>query len=107
MEATEMLLVWCSVANDSEAQRLAETVVNERLAACVHLFPSGRSIYLWQGALHHDAEVMLLIKTQRALYPLLEQRLRELHTYQVPEILAVGVEQGLPAYLAWVADTIP
>ncbi|MBF0159698.1 MAG: divalent-cation tolerance protein CutA [Magnetococcales bacterium] len=96
-------MVWCSVASDGEAQHIAETVVTERLAACVHLFPSGRSIYRWQGDLQCDHEIMLLIKTQRDLYPLLEQRLRTLHSYRVPEILAVAVAQGLPDYVAWVS----
>ena len=99
------LIVWSSVAHLADAERIAETLVIEKLAGCVHILPAGRSFYLWQEELHHDAEYLLMIKTSRALYATLEKRVVALHPYDTPEILAVPVASGLPAYLSWLQQT--
>ena len=99
--ASEMVLIWTTAPEESVAIQLAETLIGEQLAACVHLLPQGRSFYRWEGRVHRDPEWTLLIKSRRALYPALEARLLTLHPYDVPEILMTPVARGLPAYEAW------
>jgi len=84
--------------------RLADTLVGERLAACVNIVPGLRSVYRWQGAVECDNEVLLLIKTTRARLPALSARVVELHPHELPEVVAVEVAGGLSAYLDWVAE---
>ena len=86
------------------AEGLADRLLEHRLAACVNLVGPVRSRYRWQGKIETAAETLLVIKTLRATVPALLTRLRELHTYEVPEALVVPVESGLDAYLAWIAD---
>ena len=100
----DALLCLTTCPDPDTAERLAETLVTERLAACVNLIPGLRSIYRWDGAIQRDAEVLLLIKTTRARYPALQARLPQLHPYELPELVAVEAADGLPAYLRWVAD---
>ncbi len=98
----DVLLAFCTCPDESVALSLAETLVGEGLAACVNLLPGVRSIYVWQGKMQRDAEVLLLIKTTASRFPELAARLRELHPYDLPEIMAVSVRHGLPDYLNWV-----
>lgn len=100
----DVLLCLCTCPDAATAERLAETLVGERLAACVNIVPGLRSVYRWQGAVHRDEEVLLLIKTTRTRYPDLQTRLPQLHPYELPELVAVEIADGLPAYLRWVAD---
>ena len=79
-------------------------LVGERLVACGSVLPGVTSIYVWQGEQHESGEVLALFKTRRELYPALEARLKSLHPYEVPEIVAVELAAGLPAYLHWVMD---
>ncbi|HEY0395218.1 MAG TPA: divalent-cation tolerance protein CutA [Candidatus Elarobacter sp.] len=85
------------------AERLAGMLVEKKLAACVNILAPCRSVYRWKGAVQHDEEHPLLIKTTSERYAALEQALRAGHPYELPEIIALPVERGLPAYLAWVA----
>jgi len=78
-------------------------VVEARLAACVNILPRVQSVYRWQGAVESASEIPLLIKTTAANYPALENAIRAQHPYEIPEIIALPVERGLPAYLNWVA----
>ena len=80
------------------------TVPTEKLAACANVLPGVTSIYGWQGKLEESEETLVLFKTRREVYSALETRLRALHPYEVPEIVAVDVAAGLPAYLQWVAS---
>jgi periplasmic divalent cation tolerance protein len=84
------------------AQRIADALVEERLAACVNLLPGMQSTYRWQGKVEHAAEVLLLAKTTRVRMPALQERIVALHPYELPEVLAVEAG-GLPAYLQWIA----
>jgi periplasmic divalent cation tolerance protein len=97
------LLVLTNLPDRAAAERLADTVVQKNLAACVNILAPCRSVYRWKGAVQHDDEHPLLIKTTAERYPALEQALRAGHPYELPEIIAVPIEQGLPAYLEWVA----
>src|SRR5438067_13796550 len=97
------LLVLTNLPERAAAERLAELLVEKQLAACVNLLAPCRSVYRWKGALQHDEEHPLLIKTTAERYGALEEALRAAHPYELPEIIAVPVERGLPAYLDWVA----
>jgi periplasmic divalent cation tolerance protein len=98
------LLVLTNLPDQASADALATALVDARLAACVNILPPCRSVYRWQGALENATEVPLLIKTDSARYSALETAIRAQHPYQLPEVIALTVTQGLPAYLAWVAD---
>lgn len=100
---TEGLVVLCTCPDDPAAERIARTVVSEGLAACVNRGPF-RSTYRWEGALHDEPEVLLVIKTSRARYAELEVRLKSLHPYQVAEIIALPIAAGSREYLAWMAE---
>lgn len=98
------LLVITNLPERAAAERLAEALIGSRLAACVNILAPCRSVYRWKGAVQHDEEHPLLIKTTAARYPALERAIREGHPYELPEIIAVPIERGLPAYLDWVGD---
>ena len=101
---TDVLLVLTNLPDADSADRVTKVVLESRVAACVNRMPACTSSYWWNGAIEHATEIPLLIKTTRAAYPALEAALRKAHPYEVPEIIAVPVEVGLPTYLAWVAD---
>ncbi|WP_174873586.1 divalent-cation tolerance protein CutA [Vogesella oryzae] len=98
----KVLLVVCNVPDAMVADRLAETLVAERLAACVNILPECDSVYRWQGQLERAREIPLLIKTADTVYAALEQRIQELHPYDVPEIIALPLAAGSMAYQQWV-----
>lgn len=100
---TDGLLVITTLPNADAAAELAKNVVGERLAACANLIPALRSIYKWQGKVQDENEVLVLFKTRQAHYENLKSRILELHPYEVPEVLAIPVEQGYAAYLDWLA----
>ena len=97
------LLVLTNLPDRAVAERLADTLVAKNLAACVNILAPCRSVYRWKGAVQHDEEHPMLIKTTAERCDALEQALRAGHPYELPEIIAVPVERGLPAYLDWVA----
>ncbi len=101
---SEVLLVITNLPDRTTAERIAEVLVTERVAACVNVLAECTSVYRWQGKLERANEVPLLIKTTRAAYPELEVMLRKLHPYAVPEIIALPVTAGLPEYLNWVVQ---
>ena len=96
------LLVLTNVPERAAAERLADMLVEKRLAACVNILAPCRSVYRWKDAVQHDEEHPMLMKTTVERYPALEQALRAAHPYELPEIIAIPVERGLPAYLEWV-----
>jgi len=98
------LAVLTNCPDAETAEQIANALVTRRLAACVNLLPPCRSVYQWEGKVEQAVEVPLLIKTTETCYPALEAAIRELHPYQIPEIIALPVAHGLPAYLQWVAD---
>ncbi len=84
------------------AETIASALVKERLAACVNILPGARSVYEWQGELHYDQELVLLIKSHADRVAALEVRLLELHPYELPELIVVPVVGGLAPYLSWI-----
>ena len=104
MPSSDCLLVFVTCPPE-HAPALAKSLVASRLAACVNILPKIGSVYRWQDEVQQDEESMLMIKTSRARYAALEQSVREQHPYELPEVLAVGVEAGLPGYLDWIKDS--
>lgn len=102
MPSVTTLLVLTTLPDRSSAEKLARELVEARLAACVNVLASCHSIYRWQGTLETAEETPLLIKTSSDRYPALEAAILDCHPYQLPEVLALSVVAGLPAYLAWV-----
>ena len=98
----EFLIVFVTCEGREQSERIAEAVVEEGLAACVNVVPGVRSCYVWEGKRTWSEEVLLVMKTTRAGFEKLEKRVRELHSYEVPEIVGVGVEMGFAKYLEWV-----
>lgn len=103
---TETLVVLCTLPDRDQAMRLARALVEEGLAACVNLVPGLTSVYRWQGSVQEDAEVLLLVKTSQAVYTRLEQRIRALHPYELPEIIAVPLQTGQADYLKWIQENL-
>ena len=94
-------IVFTTCPDQAIAQKIAQTLVAEGLAACVNVLPAMHSIYTWKGKIESSTEHLLLIKSQTQRYPALQDRLRALHPYELPEIVAVPITHGLPEYLAW------
>jgi periplasmic divalent cation tolerance protein len=100
----DTLLVHCTCPDPEIGRELAGGLLQDRLAACVSIISGVTSVYSWKGQIQQDTECLLLIKTTARRYPPLERALRERHPYELPEIIAVPIEQGLPAYLHWVEE---
>jgi periplasmic divalent cation tolerance protein len=98
------VIVITNLPNREVAMQLAESLVGARAAACINVLKPCRSIYHWQGKTESTEEIPLLIKTTEARYAEVEHIIRELHPYELPEIILVPITGGLPAYLDWVAD---
>lgn len=90
---------------EEQALSIARALVSERLAACVNIIGPVRSVYRWRDAIEDDREYLLLIKTRASLYMNVERRVRELHTYEVPEVLDLSVDRGSPPYIKWLLES--
>lgn len=101
---SEHQLVFCTVPDRETGLQLARTLVDEQLAACVNLLPDVASVYRWQNAVQESAECLLLIKTRAVLFAALRDRIVALHPYELPEVISVPVNAGLPAYLNWIDE---
>lgn len=99
----EVSVMFVTVGKAEEAEKIARTLVGEKLVACVNVVPGIQSIYWWKGEVCEDTELLLIMKTRTALVGAVRDRVKELHSYEVPEIIALPIAQGLPAYLEWVA----
>ncbi len=100
----EHLIALCTVPDRKTAERIAERLVGQRLAACVNILPGLTSVYRWQGEVQRDNELLLVIKTQRACFNALEAAVHRLHPYELPEIVAVPIVTGSRRYLAWITE---
>jgi len=99
------LVVMISAANDQEAWNIAKTTIERNLAACAQIFPI-RSCYTWQGSVVEDSEHLVLLKTRQEVYEHLEACIRDIHSYDVPEIIALPVSTGFTSYLNWIDETV-
>ena len=105
---TESIMQYCIVyittKDEDEARKIGRTLVEERLAACVNIHPI-ESIYRWEGNVEEETEVAMLVKTKTGLIDEVIQRVKELHSYEVPCIVALPIEKGYPDYLKWIEES--
>ena len=101
---TEYIIVFITAPNEKEAACIGQTIVGERLAACVNIIPSVRSIYRWQGSVEDEQEVLMIAKTRKSLFERLQKRIKELHSYSVPEIIGLPLIEGSKEYLDWLGQ---
>ena len=99
------LVVFVTTTNNEEAASIADALVSERLAACVNILGPIESVYRWEGKVTRDREALMIIKTTGERYPEVERRIKELHSYSTPEIVAIAIERGSLQYLEWLRDS--
>ena len=104
--AEEAIVVLMTAGDGEEAGRLAEMLVEKRLAACVQLLPEIQSVYRWQGKIEHQREVLLIAKTARSKFEELETEVRARHSYEIPEIVAIALADGSSPYLDWLGTSV-
>ena len=104
MNETPYQLVLTTCPDAGVAKTIAATLVEERLAACVNVLPPMQSIYRWKGGVESEPEQLLIGKIRVADYAAVQQRIQDLHPYELPEVIAIPISNGLPAYLAWIED---
>ena len=104
--ADDLAIVFSTTASREEGLDIARRLVGEQLAACVTVVPAVRSIFAWQGKLEEADEALLVVKTRRDRLPAVEARIRALHSYDVPEVLAIPVVAGSEPYVGWVRDAV-
>lgn len=100
------LIILCTCPDQTSARRIADRLVEARLAACVNLVPGVTSVYEWQGKIETSQEWLLLIKSHTERYAVLQEEILVLHPYELPEILALSIEDGLPDYLRWIDQCV-
>ncbi|MEK6531549.1 MAG: divalent-cation tolerance protein CutA [Deltaproteobacteria bacterium] len=98
----KFVVVFSTAPNQKAALRIAKSAVKDRLAACCNIVPGLRSIYVWKERLCDEKEVLCVFKTRKAMCKKLENRIKELHPYEVPEIIAVDIDSGFKGYLEWI-----
>jgi len=106
MTPTDYCVVLITASGQDEAARIAEAIVAEKLAACVNIVPAVQSVYMWKGTVERDQEALLVVKTSRARFERLAARVTELHSYDVPEVIALDVEQSSLPYAVFLADAL-
>jgi periplasmic divalent cation tolerance protein len=99
-------IVLCTAGSDAEAGRIARELVERRLAACVNVLPKVSSTYWWQGVVQTEAEWLLVVKTRTERFPDVRSVIRELHSYEIPEIVMIDIAAGDPDYLAWLGVNV-
>jgi periplasmic divalent cation tolerance protein len=101
---------YCSVlttaSSEDEANRIARTLVERKLAACVNIVPRIQSIYWWKGKVDEAAEFLLLIKTERERFPVVRDAIKELHSYELPECICIEITDGSSEYLTWISESL-
>jgi len=101
----EFIVVFVTCGSEEEAVKIAHSLVEERLAACVNLIPQVRSVYRWEGKVLDEKEWILIIKTQKERFEELEKKVKSLHSYSVPEIIGLPIIEGASSYLKWIEET--
>jgi periplasmic divalent cation tolerance protein len=103
---TDKIIVFVACESKEQGESIAQTVVTEKLAACVNVLPGVRSCYVWEGKLTWSDEVLLLIKTTRGRFDQLQDKIKAMHSYSVPEIVAVTIEDAFEKYIAWIDERV-
>ncbi len=101
----ENIVVFITASNEDDAADIARALVEQKLAACVNIVRNIRSIYTWQGKTEDDTEVLMVVKTQKRHFSALSEKVRELHSYDVPEIIALPIVEGSGDYLEWIRSS--
>lgn len=104
MNETRGIVVFITASKEEEAAKIAKALVESRLAACINIIKDIRSIYSWQGKIEDEPEVLMVVKTQRNLFHDLSAKVKELHSYTVPEIIALPIIDGSEDYLRWLKE---
>ena len=105
-KAERFQLVLTTAGSEEQAQTIARELVQRRLAACVNIVAQTCSVFMWKGEVTEEDEKLLIIKTEKGLFPRVQEAIRELHTYEVPEILALPISDGDPKYLEWLGGCL-
>jgi len=105
MTESEPIVVLMTAASGEEAMRIAEALVHQKLAACVQVLPEMQSIYVWKDEVQREREVLVIAKSTRANFERLERRVRELHSYDTPEVVALPIIAGSDRYLEWLFNS--
>ena len=103
---TDKIIVFVTCESKEQAERIAQALVTEKLAACVNILPKMWSCYVWQGELNWSEEQQLLIKTTRGRFGQVQERVTAMHTYELPEIIGVGIEEASQKYLDWIDGNV-
>lgn len=101
---SEYIIVLCTTNSKDSAKQIAKTLVSDRFAACVNLVDKIDSIYSWKGEIVEDSEVLMIIKTQKALFENLKNKIEEIHPYETPEIISFDILEGSNPYLDWISE---
>lgn len=101
---TDCIVILVTAGSETEAETIARALVEEQLAACVNILSPVRSIYRWEGKIADDREWLLVIKTRAERFSAVEARVKALHSYQVPEVIALPIVQGSDAYMRWLLE---
>lgn len=103
---TDKLLVLTTAGSEDEARKIAHTLVERRLAACVNIVPQIHSVYRWRDKVESAEEFLLIVKTTRGCEEQVESAIKELHSYELPECIVIGIDGGSEEYLRWIADSV-
>lgn len=101
---SEFIIIFCTTNDFQNAKQIAKQIVNEKLCACVNILPSVSSVYSWENNVQEDDEILMIIKTKKTLFDTLCSRIKELHPYEVPEIISTEIIQGSKSYLDWISN---
>ena len=99
------IVCYITAPNEAEAVKIARALVENRLAACANIVKNVRSIYTWDGAIEDEAEVLMIVKTQKSLFHKLSEKVKEVHSYDVPEVIALPIIDGSEEYLQWLRES--
>lgn len=100
----EYCIINCTAGNKEEALKISRELVKKKLIACSNIIPSITSVYSWEGGINEDSEVLMLMKTKTALFDSVKEEILKLHSYEVPEIIAVPVINGSESYIKWIDE---
>ena len=106
MKKNDFIIIFTTVNSDSEANRIGQKLIEERLAACVSIIPSVTSIFRWEGKISSESEQILIIKTQKKYFSKIREKILSIHTYNLPEIISVPITDGSEQYLKWVEEQL-
>jgi len=106
MSATDYCIVYVTAGSAEEAKKVADAVVGRKLAACANISGPIRSVYWWKGTLHDEPEMLLVMKTRLEMFDQLKQAVLEVHSYEVPEIIAAPILAGHKPYLDWIGESV-